>query len=88
MDVTTTLFFTVAHLSQLVVLWFLIEQLHGAIKRIRRLERVTEHLVNLDERVEELERTAMRKGWPYVEDVISVDERSFYQPQYGEEGRG
>ena len=42
----------------------------------------------LYERVEELERTAMRKGWPYVEDVISVDERSFHHPQHGEEGRG
>jgi len=39
MDVSTTLLFAVAHAVQLATIWFLIEQLHGAIKRIRRLER-------------------------------------------------
>jgi len=62
----------------IVVLW----------QHTRLTRRAIEHLVDLNERVAELERTAMRKGWPYVEEVISVDERSFHQPQHGEEGRG
>jgi len=74
----------VALTTMVLVLSFLVGLLQGEVTALRgevtSLKQTTDVLV-------ECGKTTMREGLPYVEDVISVDERSFYQPQHGEEGR-
>lgn len=52
---------------------------------IRKTHVTSQNVADLHERVFELECTAMREGWTYMEDVVSADERCFYQPRSGED---
>ncbi len=58
----------------IVVLW----------QQTRLTRRTTERVVDIHERLDELERTAMRKGWPYVQEA-GGDPYVFVQPRHGED---